>query len=314
MSAPAAWPQRSLAAPSARVRGVGLHSGRVISLRLLPAPPDSGVSIDYAAAGKRARIAVSSANVVDTLLATTVAADGCQVATIEHLLAALCICGVDNAVIEIDGPEVPIMDGSAQPFILLIRNTGMAAQDAEKRFVRVTREIAVQHPDDPERRACLQPAAAASWDVTIDFADPVISRSSQRLALAFDASAAVAAAVAAARTFGFVQDVDFLRKHDRGLGGSLDNALVLDGHRLLNRHGLRQDNEFVAHKLLDAIGDCYVEGKLLIASYQASMPGHNLNHLLMLELLARPDAWEEVPASAAARDCQLPDFGPLGCA
>lgn len=308
----APWQQRSLAAASVHVRGVGLHSGRVVTLRLLPAPPGSGISI--AVAGQPERIAVGSASVTDTMLATTVGSGQASVSTIEHLLAALCICGVDNAVIEVDGPEIPIMDGSAQPFILLIHNTGMVAQDEEKRFIRLRREIAVQHPADAERRACMQPADEIGWDISIDFADPVISGTRQRLELSFGTSADLAAAVAPARTFGFVEDVDQLRKQARGLGGSIDNALLLDGRRLLNVHGLRSDDEFVAHKLLDVIGDCYIEGKLVLGSYQASMPGHNLNNQLMLELLANPAAWEEVPASAAARDCRLPDFGPLSFA
>lgn len=302
--------QRTLAAPSAPVCGVGLHSGQAINMRLCPAECGTGLRFVRTDLGTGASIPVKAGNVTDTLLATTLESDGAQVSTVEHLLFALCICGVDNAVIEVDGPEVPIMDGSALPFVLVIRDTGLVEQDGRKKFIQVKGEVEVELPGQPGRQARFEPGDAPSWEVSVAFSNPVISRTAQDLGHDLKDFAKSMARIAGARTFGFVRDVDYLRAKNRALGGTLDNAVVLDEKRVLNTGGLRQKDEFVAHKILDVIGDCYIEGKIVLGSYHASMPGHKLNNQLMRELLSDENAWREVD-SDDLEEVSLPDFGPL---
>ena len=301
--------QRTLAAPSARVRGVGLHSGSPIGLRLLPAAADDGISFRCLHAGGGV-IELAATSVVDTLLATTIAGGGGHVATIEHLLAALCICGIDNLVIEIDGAEVPIMDGSAAPFVLLVHDAGIVAQERPKRYLKVVRPIEVALADEPGRTASFAPAEQASWEIDVAFTDATISRTPQHLRCDLSDNRALRERVARARTFGFVHEIDQLRKHNRALGGSLDNAVVVNGNGVLNENGLRQPDEFVAHKLLDVIGDCFIEGRLVLGAYRARMPGHRLNNELMRKLVATPGAVEEVTSEELA-GLPAPDFGPL---
>ena len=305
--------QRTLANASVPIRGVGLHSGNIITMRLLPAVENSGISIKYLSNNGKGdtNLKVCSNNVKDTLLATTIANSSVQVSTVEHLLCALCLCGVDNVIIEINGPEVPIMDGSAQPFILLIRDTGLLEQQGYKRFIVVKEEVAINLSSDSNRYAKFTPTTEnVSWNINIDFNDAVVSKTPQSIVKIFSDQQELIRQVAAARTFGFIHEVDYMRSQQRALGGSLNNALVLDGKKILNKNGLRQENEFVAHKLLDVIGDCYIEGKLVIGNYQATMPGHQLNHELMLKLINSKDAWEEVSADNLDPKL-LPDFGPV---
>ena len=304
-------PQRTLSAPSAKVRGVGLHSGKPIAIRILPADEDAGLAFIRTDLGAKARVTVSSKNVGDTLLATTIGKGDAQVATIEHLLFALCVCGVDNATIEIDGPEVPIMDGSARPFILLLRDTGLVEQKAQKRFLLVKKKVEVELEDEPGRMVSFEPSMASSWKVSISYRNRVISKTAQKLDFDLRDHEKCVSLVAGARTFGFVSEVDFLRSRQRALGGTLDNAVVLDESRILNDGGLRQQDEFIAHKLLDAIGDCYVEGKLVIGAYTGRMPGHKINNLLMRKLLGDKENWEEAKSTNINGKFAPPDFGPL---
>ena len=304
--------QRTLLSASASVRGVGLHSGSLINMRLLPADPDFGIRIRCLHhEGKE--IELRAGNVTDTLLATTLTKNGASVSTLEHLLCALCLCGVDNVVIEIDGAEVPIMDGSAVPFVLVVHDTGLIEQDAPKRFLQVVEPIEVELADEPGRVASFSPAQEVSWEIDVDFADATISKTPQHLSCDLSSHEQIVAQVAPARTFGFVHELDYLRKHKRALGGSLDNAVVVNGKGVLNQDGLRQPNEFVAHKLLDVIGDCYIEGKLVLGKYKASMPGHRLNNELMRKLLATPSAFAMVTSAELGTPPSV-DFGPLSLA
>ena len=282
-------------------------------MRLVPADSGSGLSFVRTDLEPKVTIPVRAGNVGDTMLATTLEAEGAHVSTVEHLLFTLCICGVDNAVIEIDGPEVPIMDGSARSFVLVLRDTGLIEQEERKKFMLVKRKVEVELTEQPGRRAQFEPGPAVNWGVRISYSNPVISRTLQELELGLVDHARCVAGIAGARTFGFVREVDYLRSRQRALGGTLDNAVVLDERRVLNSDGLRQEDEFVAHKLLDVIGDCYIEGKLVVGKYKARMPGHKLNNLLMRELLGDEDAWDEVSADDLDKDC-LPDFGPLAAA
>ncbi len=302
--------QRTLSGPSPEVCGVGLHSGSAIRMRIVPAGCGEGISFVRTDINGGARIRLRAGNVGDTMLATTIEEGGAKVSTIEHLLFAMCICGVDNATVEIDGPEVPIMDGSARPFVLVLRDTGLAEQERPKRFIRIKKRVEVGLDGEPGRHAAFEPAQAPSWSVSVSYRNPVISRTAQDFDHGLGDHAASVSRVAGARTFGFVRDVDLLRSRQRALGGTLDNAVVIDGGRVLNAGGLRQDDEFVAHKMLDVIGDCYTEGKLVLGRYSASMPGHALNNRLMRELLADEESWEDTEADAMDAD-SLPDFGPL---
>lgn len=297
--------QRTLAEPSIAFRGLGLHSGKEIAMRMLPAPAGSGITFvrtDVATT----RIEVKTANVHDTLLATTVSVGNVSVGTIEHLLSALCACGVDNIDIELDGPEVPIMDGSARPFVTILQDCGMVELAAPKEYLRVKEEISVTV--EGGRKATFSPHPMAVWDVLIEFQQPVVRKTPQRRVFELSSNAVYLADIAGARTFGFVDDLDTMRSQQRALGGSLGNAVVLSRTEVLNNEGLRQPDEFVCHKLLDAIGDCYTEGRLILGSYVSNRPGHALNHELIRALLGTPTAYELVTAEQFS---VLPDYGPL---
>lgn len=284
--------------------GVGLHSGAEISLRLLPAAADTGIvfvrtDVDVA-------ISASTAAVTDTLLATTIAAGDVCVSTIEHLMSALCACGVDNVVVELDGAEVPIMDGSAAPFVTMIRDVGLSELAVAKRYWKVVTEVSVEM--SAGRVASIVPYALPRWEIAIDFDQPVVRQTAQTRSFELVSNAAYVAEIARARTFGFMDDFDTMRDHKRAIGGSLANAIVLDRTEVLNEEGLRLPDEFVAHKLLDVIGDCYVDGHVILGKYVASKPGHALTHKLMQKLLEL-SAYEEVTELVTA-----PDFGPLAVA
>lgn len=297
--------QRTLAAPTAPFLGVGLHSGSEITMRLLPAEVNSGITFirtDRANATVRA----CTANVSDTLLATTLSDGDTEVATVEHLLSALCACGVDNICVELDGAEVPIMDGSACPFVTIIRDSGLVEQAAPKQYWLVTKPVRVEFDDG--RSASFEPHPLPRWDVRIDFDLPVVRCTPQQRSFELSSNAAYLTDIARARTFGFMEDFDMMRENNRALGGSLATALVLDRTEVINEEGLRQPDEFIAHKLLDAIGDCYIDSHVVLGRYVATRPGHALNHSLMERLLACSDCYETV---TAAQLSQLPDFGPL---
>ncbi len=286
-------PQHTLAA-SASCTGVGVHSGEAVRLSILPAPIGSGVVfVRTDVVDVDNRIPVSAQSVACTLLNTKVAnASGVSVSTVEHLMAALAALGVDNVVVEVDGPETPILDGSALPFVMLLDQAGRRAQEAPRTFIEILAPIEVV---DGEKSAALVPCDGFEVDVEIAFHSAAIGR--QRLSLAID-ERSFRAELAAARTFGFVEDVEALRRAGLGRGGSEDNVIVIDGNRILNPDGLRFETEFVRHKMLDAIGDLYVLGAPLIGGFQARYTGHALNNRLARALLANPQAWRLVSSSA----------------
>ncbi len=289
--------QHTIAAPVV-CDGVGLHSGAAVRLTLKPASADAGVVfVRTDVAGSKNRIAVNPRAVIDTRLHTEIAnAAGVRVLTIEHLMAAFAGLGVDNVVVELDGPELPIMDGSSEPFVELIDLAGLRAQGAPRRWIEILRPIAVT---DGEKRAALLPATADAppgleLDVEIDFASAAIGR--QRLSMPLTASG-FRRDLAPARTFGFVKDVEALRAGGLARGGGLENAVVVDGGRVLNPHGLRFADEFVRHKALDLLGDLYVLGLPIIGRVEAVRPGHELNNRLARALAAHPVAWRVTGAA-----------------
>ena len=284
--------QRTLAGPSRPVRGMGLHSGRPVRLQLQPAAPDSGL-LFVRTDRKDGRIPCRAAAVADTFLATTLAnASGVRISTVEHILSALWACGVDNAIIEVDGEEIPMMDGSAAPFLLLIDDAGILEQDSPRRLMHIRRRIEVAS-EDGLGWARWEPCQGQVFEVTVEFGHPLIRAGG--LHMSFDAgSSDYRGQIAAARTFGFADQIDWLREQRRALGGSLNNALVFDRKGALNHGGLRFANECVRHKILDAIGDCFADGVRIVGRYVAHRPGHNLNNLLMRALSADSGSFETV--------------------
>ncbi len=276
--------QHTLAAPTI-FAGVGLHSGRRVRAAILPAAAGAGIVFVRTDLGGKA-IAARAGHVVDTRLNTVLGAGpGVTVSTVEHLMAALAALEIDNAVIELDGPEVPIMDGSAKEFVLLIEHVGRRRQEAPRQYLEVLGPVEVR---DGERSARLLPAPRLELALEIDFDSPVIGR--QHIELALDETT-FRAELAEARTFGFLHEVEALRAAGLALGGSLENAVVVGGEGVLNPEGLRRRDEFVRHKALDALGDLYLLGHPLIGRYEGVCAGHALNNALARELLARPDAW-----------------------
>jgi UDP-3-O-[3-hydroxymyristoyl] N-acetylglucosamine deacetylase len=277
-------------------KGVGLHTGARVEIALLPAPADSGIVFRRTDLPVPVAIPARADRVGDTRLSSTLAADGATVSTVEHLMSALAGLGIDNLRIDIAGPEVPIMDGSAMPFVYLLQTAGVAEQGAPKRFLRVRTPVEVK---DADKWARFSPYAGYRLDFAIDFPHPVFGSENRHVVIDF-ATHSYVKEVARARTFGFMQDVEAMRAAGLALGGSLQNAIVLDETRVLNTEGLRYENEFVKHKVLDAIGDLYLLGHPLIGEYAAFKPGHALNNALARALLDRPDAFEIVTFAADA--------------
>jgi UDP-3-O-[3-hydroxymyristoyl] N-acetylglucosamine deacetylase len=275
---------------SIRATGVGLHSGQKVFMSLLPAGPDTGVIFRRVDLEKPVEIPAYALNVGATELASTLMKDGAKVATVEHLMSAIAGLGIDNCVVELSAPEVPIMDGSSGPFVFLIQSAGIQEQDAPKRFVRIKQPLQVQ---DGDKYARFEPYEGFRVSFSIDFRHPVFKTSRQTATVDFSTTSFVKE-VSRARTFGFMRDVETMRSKNLALGGSLDNAVVLDEYRILNNEGLRYEDEFVRHKILDAIGDLYLMGHSLIGSYTAYKSGHQLNNKLLRALIADPRAWEEV--------------------
>jgi UDP-3-O-[3-hydroxymyristoyl] N-acetylglucosamine deacetylase len=275
---------------SIRATGVGLHSGQKVFMSLLPAGPDTGVIFRRVDLETPVEIPAYALNVGATELASTLMKDGAKVATVEHLMSAIAGLGIDNCVVELSAPEVPIMDGSSGPFVFLIQSAGIQEQDAPKRFVRIRQPVQVQEGD---KYARFEPYEGFRVSFSIDFRHPVFKTSRQTATVDFSTTSFVKE-VSRARTFGFMRDVETMRSKNLALGGSLDNAVVLDEYRVLNNEGLRYEDEFVRHKLLDAIGDLYLVGHSLIGSYTAYKSGHQLNNKLLRALIADPRAWEEV--------------------
>jgi UDP-3-O-[3-hydroxymyristoyl] N-acetylglucosamine deacetylase len=273
---------------SIKTTGVGLHTGARVELTLRPAVADSGVTFHRVDLTPPVAIAADARCVGDTRLSSTLRQDGATIATVEHLLSALAGLGIDNLHVDVAGPEIPIMDGSAAPFVYLLQSAGIVEQDAPKRYLRIVAPVEVR---DGDKWARFDPFNGFRLDFTIDFPHPVFGSENRHVVVDFAVHSYVKE-VARARTFGFMQDVEAMREAGLALGGSLQNAIVLDEVRVLNSEGLRYDNEFAKHKVLDAIGDLYLLGRPMIGQYTAYKSGHGLNNALARALLARPDCYE----------------------
>jgi len=275
---------------SIKATGIGLHTGEKIYLTLRPAPVDTGIIFRRVDLDEPVEIPARPENVGSTTLSTTLEKEGVRISTVEHLLSALAGLGIDNAYIELSASEVPIMDGSAGPFVFLIQSAGIHEQNAAKQFIRIKRSVVVE---DDDKWARFDPFDGFKVSFTIDFDHPVIRSRSQQVVMDFSTTSFVKE-VSRARTFGFMSELEYLQANNLALGGSPDNAIVLDDYRILNEDGLRYEDEFVKHKILDAIGDLYLMGHSLIGAYSAYKSGHALNNRLLRALLAEEDAWELV--------------------
>jgi len=281
-----------------RATGVGLHSGEKVYLTLRPAPVDAGIVFRRVDLDPVAEIPARADLVTETMLCTGLSRGGGKVMTVEHLMSALAGLGIDNAYVDLSAPEVPIMDGSAGPFVFLLQSAGIAEQQAPKRFIRIKRLVEVR---DGDKVARFEPHEGFRIGFTVEFTHPAIPASLSRAEVDFSTTSYVKE-VSRARTFGFMHDLEFMRERNLGLGGSMDNAIVLDEFRVLNEDGLRYADEFVRHKILDAVGDLYLAGRPIIGAFEGFKSGHALNNKLVRALMAEPSAWEEVvfddPASA----------------
>ncbi len=273
-----------------RATGVGLHTGEKVAMTLRPARPNTGIVFRRVDTPKPVDLRAEAFRVGDTRLSTTLEDGDAKVATIEHLMSAFAGLGVDNAYVDLSGSEVPIMDGSAAPFVFLIQSAGIEEQPAAKRFFRIRRAVEVR---DGDKWARFEPYDGLKLSFSIVFDHPVFEKSAQEASVDF-AETSYVKEVARARTFGFMQDVEAMHSSGLAQGGSLDNAIVMDEYRVLNAEGLRFGDEFVKHKLLDAIGDLYLLGYPLIGAYTAHKSGHGLNNRLLRETMGRKDAWELV--------------------
>jgi UDP-3-O-[3-hydroxymyristoyl] N-acetylglucosamine deacetylase len=279
-----------------RATGVGIHTGEKVYMTLRPAAVDTGIVFRRVDLPQPVEIRACSESVGDTSLSTTLVRDGVRVATIEHLLSAMAGLGIDNAYVDLSAPEVPIMDGSAGPFVFLLQSAGIEEQDAAKRFIRIKKSITVR---DGDKWARFDPFDGFKVGFSIDFDHPIFTRKSSTAEIDFSTTSFVKE-VSRARTFGFMRDIEMLRERNLVLGGSMDNAIVLDDYRVLNEDGLRYEDEFVKHKILDAIGDLYLLGHSLIGAFYGHKSGHNLNNQLLRTLIADRTAWEDVTFSDPA--------------
>lgn len=273
-----------------RATGVGLHSGDKVYLTLHPAEPDSGICFRRVDLEEPVTIHATPENVGETMLSTTLVKQGVKVATIEHLLSAFAGLGIDNAIVDVSAAEVPIMDGSAGPFVFLLQSAGVLEQDSPKQYIRIKKVVRVEEGD---KWASFQPFEGFKVTFTIDFDHPAFPDHLKTSVMDFSSTTFVKE-VSRARTFGFMKDIEFLRENNLALGGSLDNAIVVDDDKVLNEDGLRYADEFVKHKILDAIGDLYLLGHSLIGEFSGFKSGHALNNKLLRILLETPDAWEKV--------------------
>jgi UDP-3-O-[3-hydroxymyristoyl] N-acetylglucosamine deacetylase len=273
-----------------KTTGVGLHSGARVELMLRPAAPDAGIVFHRIDLAVPVDLPADARYVGDTRLSSTLRRDGASISTVEHVMSALAGLGIDNLHIDVSGPEIPIMDGSAAPFVFLLQSAGVVEQDVSKKYLRIVAPVEVREGD---KWARFDPFNGFKLDFTIDFPHPMFGSENRKVVIDF-AEHSYVREVARARTFGFMQDVEAMRAAGLGLGGSLQNAVVLDDIRVLNAEGLRYDNEFVKHKVLDAIGDLYLLGHPLIGQYTAFKSGHGLNNALARALLQRPDSFEFV--------------------
>ena len=277
-----------------RAVGVGLHSGQRVELTLRPAAPNTGIVFRRADLAQAPDIRVSPQAVTETRLASTLSAGSAKVQTVEHLMSACAGLGVDNMYVDITAEEVPILDGSAASFVFLLQNAGIVMQNAARRFMRITSPVEVREGTGAQSKwARLLPYNGYKLGFEIDFNHPAVDSTGQRVE--FDlGSGNYAKDIARARTFGFIKDVEMMRANGLAMGGGLDNAIVLDDYKVLNAGGLRYDDEFVKHKILDAMGDLYLLGHPLLAHYEARRSGHALNNQLLRAMLAQPQCWELV--------------------
>lgn len=273
-----------------RATGVGLHTGEKVYLTLRPAAVDTGIVFRRVDLDPPVEIEAKAQNVGDTTLSTTLCNGEVRVSTVEHLLSALAGMGIDNAYIDLNAAEVPIMDGSAGPFVFLIQSAGIAEQNAAKKFIRIKRNITVE---DGDKWVRFEPFDGFKVAFTIDFNHPAFKPGHQTAEVDFSTTSFVKE-VSRARTFGFMNQIETLRANNLALGGTFDNAVVLDDYRILNEDGLRYVDEFVKHKILDSIGDLYLLGRSLIGAFSGHKSGHALNNKLLCTLLEKQDAWEEV--------------------
>lgn len=273
-----------------RATGIGLHSGEKVYLTLKPAPVDTGIIFVRTDLNPAVEILATAKNVGDTTLSTTLMNGDVRASTVEHLLSAMAGLGIDNAYVELSAAEVPIMDGSAGPFVFLLQSAGIEEQAAPKKFIRIKKPITVT---DGDKEASFQPYDGFKVSFTIEFDHPLFDQSNQVASLDFSTTSFVKE-VSRARTFAFMRDVEYLRSQNLALGGSVSNAIVVDDYRVLNEDGLRYENEFVKHKILDAVGDLYLLGHSLIGEFVAKKSGHGLNNQLLRALLEHEDCWEVV--------------------
>lgn len=280
-----------------KATGVGLHTGEKVYLTLCPAPVDTGIVFRRVDLDPVVEIPGRADNVNETTLSTTLTANGEKVSTVEHLMAAMAGLGIDNAYVDVSAPEVPIMDGSAGPFVFLIQSAGIEEQNAPKKFIRIKRKVTVE---DGDKVASFLPFDGFKVSFTIDFDHPVFRDRTAHADVDFSSTSFVKE-ISRARTFGFMHEIEYLRSQGLARGGSVDNAIVVDEYRILNQDGLRYDDEFVRHKVLDAIGDIYLLGNSVIGEFRAYKSGHALNNASLRALIAQPDAWEMVTFEDAAR-------------
>ena len=280
-----------------RATGVGLHTGEKVYMTLRPAAENAGIIFRRVDLDEPVDIPADPVLVGETMLGTTLIKDGVKVATVEHLMSALAGLGIDNLHVDLSAPEVPIMDGSAGPFVFLLQSAGIEEQNAAKKFIRIRKKIRVEEED---KWAQLEPFNGFKVNFQIAFNHPVFNKLSQDASLDFS-STSFLKEVSRARTFCFLRDVEALRANNLTLGGSMDNAIVLDDYRILNEDGLRYSNEFVIHKILDAIGDVYLLGHTVIGEFSAHKSGHDLNNKLLRALLSDETAWEEVTFNDPAK-------------
>ena len=273
-----------------RATGVGLHTGKKVYLTLRPAAVDTGIVFRRVDLDPVVEIQARAENVGDTKLSTTLVKGNVRISTVEHLLSALAGIGVDNAYVELSAAEVPIMDGSAGPFVFLIQSAGIVEQNAPKRFIRIKRPVSVR---DGDKWARFEPFEGFKVAFEIDFDHPLFKGSRQQAVVDFSTTSFVKE-ISRARTFGFLRDLEWLRENQLALGGSLDNAVVVDDYRILNEDGLRYQDEFVKHKVLDAVGDLYLLGRSLIGAFSGYKSGHALNNSLLRALIADQSAWDLV--------------------
>jgi UDP-3-O-[3-hydroxymyristoyl] N-acetylglucosamine deacetylase len=281
---------------SIRATGVGLHTGKKVLMTLRPAPANVGIVFRRVDLDTPVDIRAHAENVGDTMLGTTLVRDGVKISTVEHLLSAFAGLGIDNAFVEVSAPEVPIMDGSAGPFVFLLQSAGIEEQSTPKRFVRIKKSVRVE---DGDKWARFDPFDGFKVNFEIEFNHPIFKKRSQVASMDFSTTSFLKE-VSRARTFGFMRDLETLRARNLALGGTMDNAIVLDDFRVLNEDGLRYEDEFVKHKILDAIGDLYLLGHSLIGEFSGFKSGHALNNRLLRTLVATEEAWEEVTFETAA--------------